>query len=169
MRYSASDKGMGILKAAGQTPYVVVLSGKDVRVSGVSLSDVSSLKLIEDKENRAFAQFASEQPKREQCLSAWRYLAKMYQADPFFASNKVAVAAINTEMKRLIDEETFFLNNLSKEAYVAWYLPIRKLVSNLSIVAQYRPEEIPTTFEALRAINYNDNRLHKSGLYKRFA
>jgi thiol-disulfide isomerase/thioredoxin len=45
-------------------------------------------------------------------------------------------------------------------------LPVRKLVSSVSTVAQYRTEEIPATINAFRKIDYTDKRLYKSGLYK---
>ena len=45
-------------------------------------------------------------------------------------------------------------------------MPVRKLVSSVSAVAQYRIEEIPTTITAFRALDYTDKRLYKSGLFK---
>lgn len=47
-----------------------------------------------------------------------------------------------------------------------WYLPLRSLISEVSIVAQYRTEEISSTIETLRKIDYTDIRLYKSGLFK---
>jgi thiol-disulfide isomerase/thioredoxin len=39
-------------------------------------------------------------------------------------------------------------------------------VSSASIIAQYRPKEIPSTISAFRALDYTDQRLYKSGLFK---
>lgn len=47
-----------------------------------------------------------------------------------------------------------------------WFLPTRKLVSSISTVAQYRPEEIPETLAGFRQLDYTDKRLYKSGLFK---
>ena len=55
---------------------------------------------------------------------------------------------------------------LPKDSYVSWFLPTRKLVSSVSTVAQYRPEEIPSTLTAFRGLDYTDERLYKSGLFK---
>ena len=55
---------------------------------------------------------------------------------------------------------------LSEDFYVSYYLPLRKLVSSVSTIAQYRTEEIPATIQALREIDYTDKRLYKSGLLK---
>jgi thiol-disulfide isomerase/thioredoxin len=59
-----------------------------------------------------------------------------------------------------------FLANLPKGSYVSYYLPLRKLVSSVSTIAQYRTEEIPATFEAFRNLNYTDPQMYKSGLLK---
>ena len=64
-------------------------------------------------------------------------------------------------------EDATFLATLPKKSYVSWYLPMRKLVSSVTTVAQYRREEIPTTIANLRAVDYSDVRLYKSGLLKR--
>jgi thiol-disulfide isomerase/thioredoxin len=55
---------------------------------------------------------------------------------------------------------------LPKNSYVLWYLPTRKLISDVPIVAQYRTEEIPSTIKSLRNIDYSDERLYRSGLFK---
>lgn len=47
-----------------------------------------------------------------------------------------------------------------------WFLPVRKMVSNVSVVAQYRTDEIAATLSAFRALDYTDQRLYKSGLFK---
>ncbi len=39
-------------------------------------------------------------------------------------------------------------------------------MSSVSTIAQYRPEEIPATIAAFRTLNYSDDRLYKSGLFK---
>ena len=51
-------------------------------------------------------------------------------------------------------------------SFVNWYLPIRKLISSVSTVAQYRASEISPTIAALRKIDYSDPRLYKSGLLR---
>jgi thiol-disulfide isomerase/thioredoxin len=43
---------------------------------------------------------------------------------------------------------------------------MRKLVSDVSTIAQYRTEEIPSTVSAFRSLDYTDERLYRSGLLK---
>ncbi len=139
---------------------------EDIELKGEVLSAPESIVTIAGKENKLFVQYAVEHPKREQALSAWVYLRKIYRADSLFAKQKYPQQAIETEMQRIIQEDTDFLQRLDPESYVSWFLPTRKLVSSVSTVAQYRTEEIPTTLAAFRALDYTDERLYKSGLLK---
>jgi len=49
---------------------------------------------------------------------------------------------------------------------VRWFLPRCKLVSSVSTIAQHRTEEIPSTITSFRALDYTDQRLYKSSLFK---
>lgn len=69
-------------------------------------------------------------------------------------------------MKRIFQEDDDFLDGLPTDSYVRWFLPVRRLVGTASNVAQNSSEEIPETLAAFRGLDYTDNRLHKSGLYK---
>jgi thiol-disulfide isomerase/thioredoxin len=55
---------------------------------------------------------------------------------------------------------------LPADSYTRWYLPVRRLVGSTSSLAQHQVEEIPAALAAFRRLNYADNRLYKSGLYK---
>lgn len=99
-------------------------------------------------------------------LGAWGFLEKIYATDTLFIVQKAPVKAIQEEKLRIKNEDTAFLEQLPKESYVKWFLPTRKLVSNVSTVAQYRTEEIPATINAFRNLDYTDIRLYKSGLFK---
>ena len=57
-----------------------------------------------------------------------------------------------------------FLAALKSDSYISYYLPLRKLVSSVSTIAQYRTEEIPAAIVSFRKIDYTDARLQKSGL-----
>jgi thiol-disulfide isomerase/thioredoxin len=52
------------------------------------------------------------------------------------------------------------------DSFVRWFLPIRKLVSSVGAVAQYRTAELPQTVTAFRTLDYADPRLAKSGLFR---
>ncbi|TAD94004.1 MAG: TlpA family protein disulfide reductase [Bacteroidetes bacterium] len=164
--YTKADYGIGYLMSLDNKPLFVILSGEDIAMKGEALSAVESIKVVKGQENKWFEQYAKEHPKREQALSAWLYLEKMYTTDALFSLQQTPLKAIQTEKQRIKKEDTAFLAMLPKNSYVKWFLPTRKLVSSVSVVAQKRPEEIPATFAAFRAMDYTDPRLYKSGLFK---
>lgn len=166
LNYADKDRGMGYLATADNKSYFVVLANENIQISGEVLSAPESISILSGKENRLFVQYASEHVKREQAISAWVYLQKIYLADSLFASQKYPQQAINAEMRRIKQEDNDFLKGLDTESYVSWYLPTRKLVSSVSKVAQYQTEEIPATIKAFRDIDYTDKRLYKSGMLK---
>ena len=166
LSYTTKDRGVGYLMSADKKPLFVILSGEDIQLKGEALSFPESISITKGEQNKNFEQYAVEQPKREQALSAWGYLQKMYSVDSLFSIHSEPLKAIEEEQQRIKTEEKSFLNQLPKESYVRWFLPTRKLVSLVSTLAQYRPEEIPETLAAFRQLDYTDNRLYKSGLFK---
>jgi hypothetical protein len=166
LTYTKADYGVGYLLSSDKKPLFVILSGENIALAGEALSYAESIKITKGKENQWFEQYAKEHPKRDQALSAWSYLEKMYTADSLFALQLTPQKSIAQEKQRIKAEDSIFLAELPKDSYVSWFLPMRKLVSSASTIAQYRPEEIPATIEAFRAIDYTDNRLYKSGLFK---
>lgn len=166
LSYSKEDYGMGYLIFADDKPLFVILSGEDIEIQGESLSHPETIQTIKGQENKWFEQYASEYPKREQALSAWIYLKKKYSQDSLFADKNIPRKAITNEIQRIKMEDSTFLANLPKDSYVSWFLPTRKLVSSVSTVAQQRPEEIPSTIQTFRSLDYTDQRLYKSGLFK---
>lgn len=164
--YSPSDYGVGYLMSADNKPLFVILSGEDIEISGGALSDMETLSIIKGQQNQWFEQYANEHPRREQALSAWVYLEKIYTSDSLFAIHQTPVNAIHIEKQRIITEDEQFIASLPDDSYVRWFLPTRRLVSSVSVVAQYRTDEIPATIKAFRELDYTDSRLYKSGLFK---
>jgi len=166
LHYSKADRGVGYLVSADEKPVFIILSGEDIDLKGDALSKTETLQTTEGQENIWFEKYAKEHPKREQALSAWDYLEKMYKQDSLFSVQEAPKNAIIAEKKRIKTEDSAFLASLPKDSYVSWFLPTRKLVSSVSVVAQYRPEEFPATIASFRSIDYTDHRLYKSGLFK---
>jgi thiol-disulfide isomerase/thioredoxin len=166
LNYSREDIGIGYLSSSDNKPFIVILGGEDLTLQGDMPSAVERINILKGKENQLFAQYAKEHPRREQALSAWNYLENIYKSDSLFNQQKNILKAVYQEKLRLNNEDHKFLNSLPKNSYVQWFLPIRKLVSDVSTIAQYRTDEIPTTIAALRNIDYADPRLYKSDLLK---
>jgi peroxiredoxin len=83
-----------------------------------------------------------------------------------FIKDKKSKKFISKQYAKIKKVDQDFLNRLDPKSYVAWYLPTRRLVSDISIIAQYRTEEIPATIRAFRILDYTDDRLYRSGLFK---
>lgn len=164
--YSASDYGVGYLISEENKPFFVILNGEDIEIDGQSLSSPETIEIKKGQENQYFEQYAKEHPRREQALSAWSYLEKMYTLDSLFSTQKTLSQSIQEEKLRIKKEDANFLESLPQESYIKWYLPTRKLVSSVSTIAQYSLEELPETIIAFRNLDYTDMRLYKSGLLK---
>ncbi|MDA3817281.1 MAG: TlpA disulfide reductase family protein [Prolixibacteraceae bacterium] len=166
LQYAPNDYGMGCLISEDEKPFIIIISGKNIQVKGKMPAMTESIQILKGKENLQFGRYASEQPRREQALSAWAYLENIYSADSLFAMHKTPINAIEQEVQRIHNEDKAFLASLDPESYVSWFLPVRKMVSSVSAVAQYRTEEIPTTIEAFRKMDYTDTKMYKSGLLR---
>ena len=178
LSFGTADFGMAYLLSEADKSFVVILSvekekgesgkGKveSIKLKGASFASPETIIIENGKQNQFFEQYASEHPRREQTLSAWDYLTKIYAKDSLFAEHKELGNAIEKERQRIKTEDSLFLASLPEGSYVSYYLPLRKLVSSVSTIAQYRTEEIPATMQAFREIDYTDKRLYKSGLLK---
>jgi thiol-disulfide isomerase/thioredoxin len=166
LTYSKSDFGVGYLISEDKKPLFVILSGEEIELVGDALSTIETIHIKKGNENLLFEKYAKEHPKREQALNAWLYLEQIYALDSLFSNQPRPNKAIQLEKKRIKQEDEEYLAKLPSSSYVSWFLPIRKLVSSASIIAQYRPKEIPSTISAFRALDYTDHRLYKSGLFK---
>ena len=165
LSYSPQDYGVAFLSGEDKKPFVVILEKEGVRLEGQAFSEATTIRILEGKENRWFEQYTQEQGKREQALSAWGYLQNLYQNDPLFATQQVPNQAIQTELVRIQREDDAFITSLPTDSFVRWFLPIRKLVSSVGAIAQYRTAELPQTITAFRTLDYVDPRLAKSGLF----
>ncbi|MEA3495179.1 MAG: TlpA disulfide reductase family protein [Bacteroidota bacterium] len=163
---------MGYLSAQDNKAFFNVLEvesdalslSKGIKLKGESFVLTESIEILEGTENLLFGKYATEHPRREQALSAWGYLEKIYAKDSLFTVQADPKQAIANEKQRIKTEDSLFLANLPKNSYVSYYLPVRKLVSSVSTIAQYRTEEIPVAITSFRNIDYTDPRLQKSGL-----
>lgn len=166
LNYGLTDYGVGYLRSSNDKTFIVILNEENVYLEGVNLTDFDSLHFKKGKENTLLEQYAREQPIHEQALSAWDYLEKIYKQYTLFNNESKILEIIEVEKKRINQKDQLFLNQLPANSYVKWYLPVRKLVSSISVIAQYRTAEIPQTIQAFRETDFSDIRLYKSGLYK---
>ncbi len=133
-----SDRSTGYLMDADKKAYFVVLSGEDIALIGGIFPDPNRVECTAGKEQQAFIQYAVEQPRREQAISAWSYLENIYGLDTLFVTHSDARKAITHELERIESDDKAFLASLDPQSYVSWFLLVRKLVRSVSTIAQYR-------------------------------
>ena len=166
LRYDSKDTGVGYLISSDAKPFFIILSGEKVLIEGESLSSIAKIKIKEGQENKWFEQYAKEQPIKDQAMNAWIYLSDLYKSNEVFRKSNSSLNAIEQEIIKLNREEKEFLENLPENSYAKWFLPLRKLAGSITNVAQNRQSEIPDVLNRLRKINYADEKLLKSGLYR---
>lgn len=164
LSYSEENQGMGILKSPEGQSFVIILSGEDIELRGESFTMPETITISKSTENLLFEQYASEHPRREQALSAWVFLENIYKKDSLFAVQERPFQDILDEKERISREDQDFLESLDPQSYVSWYLPVRKRISSVSLVAQFRTDEIPETIAFFRELDHTDPKLHRSGL-----
>lgn len=167
LTFGKKDHGMGYIAARDIKPFYVILAeDENLKLGGENFAIPQTVQIISGKQNQLFGQYAVDHPKREQALSAWDFLEKIYWIDTLFSIHEKPKNAIMSEKNRIREEDRKFLENIDSNFYVAWYLPVRKLVNSVSAIAQYHQEEIPGTINALRNLDYSEKRLYKSGLLR---
>ena len=168
LSFSEKDCGMAMLVSEDNLNFLVVLAeNEDLKLKGKNFADTENVEIVNGRQNKVFAQYATEHPLREEALNAWSFLEQLYEENAIFAKCKdIKQAIIWAQAEIKGEEEKFLILNTSSDDYIGWYLPMRKLVSSVPAIAQYRTDEIPEILTALRNIDYCDNRLQKSGLLK---
>jgi thiol-disulfide isomerase/thioredoxin len=165
LHYSDANLGMGYLVSSESNPYMVVLEKGKVKLTGKTLSDATNIFINSGEQNKLFVNYALTHAKRDQALSAWGYLKNLYELDTLFKNEYATKSSITKEIDHLNKVDNDFLQNLPPNSFMYWYLPIRKLVSDIQAVIRTRPQEIPATRKAFRSINYADPLLYTSGLF----
>ena len=165
LHYSDSSLGMGYLLSSENTPYMVVLEKGKVQLSGLTLADASTIIINKGDQNKLFVKYALAHGKREQALSAWVYLKNLYELDTVFKNEYATKFSIASEINNLNKVDNDFLKILPLNSFISWYLPVRKLISDVQAVANSRPQEIPLTIKAFRSIDCTHPQLYKSGLF----
>ena len=165
LRYTDANLGMGYLLTSDDSPYMVVLEKGKVQLSGQTPADASSVVVNSGEQNKLFVQYSIEHSKREQALSAWGYLKNLYGSDTLFKNQVISKLDITNEINRLNKADNDFLKSIPTGSFMSWYLPVRKLISDVQALVKYRSQEVPATIKAFRNINYAHPQLYSSGLF----
>lgn len=166
LNFTEEDYGVGYLITDDEQLLHVLLGNENVEIQGEKIRKDEAVKIMKGQENQWFQKYSYEHPHREDALNAWTYLNEIYTTSSVLNSQKNMKQAIKKELDQIKKEDENFIESLPKDSYVRWFLPIRKFVSDVSVIAQHKREEIPATIQTFRNMDYADARLYKSGLLK---
>ena len=65
LNYSEAANDIGQLISADNSPFIVILSGEDIKLKGESFSHPETIDILKGRENLLFEQYATEHPRRE--------------------------------------------------------------------------------------------------------
>ena len=165
LHYSDANLGMGYLLTSENKPYMVVLEKGKVQLTGQTPADATSVVVNSGEQNKKFVEYALAHGKREQALSAWLYLKNLYESDTLFKNHLDSKLSISSEIINLNNSDNDFFKSLPATSFMNWYLPTRKVISDVRAVVNTRPQEIPATTKAFRSIDYAHPQLYTSGLF----
>lgn len=166
LNYRSKDYGMGYIMSEDKKIYFLVLANDQIKLMGELISIPESIQIISGAEQKIFEGYARQHSKRQQVVSAWQYLQNIYWTDTTLQWSSKIKKTIFKEQLRIEKEDRDYLKKLDPNSFVYWYLPTRKLLSEVDAIVKSRPKEIPATIAAFRSLNYNEAKLYKSGLLK---
>jgi len=166
LNYRSKDYGMGYIMSEDKKIYFLVLANDQIKLKGELISIPESIQIISGVEQKIFEGYARQHSKRQQVVSAWQYLQNIYWTDTTLQWSSKIKKTIFKEQLRIEKEDRDYLKKLDPNSFVYWYLPTRKLLSEVDAIVKSRPKEIPATIAAFRSLNYNEAKLYKSGLLK---
>lgn len=164
--YNEEDYGMGYLNISEKENHILVLAKENISLEGKRLSEKETIIFTEGNENILFSNYAKELPINQNALGAWEYLIETYRNNPHLKSREKALKAIENEISYLQEADSKLIENVPDNAYIKWFIPVRKMVSDVSYIAQQQPELIPERIQAFRDLQHDSDLLYKSGLFK---
>lgn len=166
VNFSNDDYGMGYLSVNENQNYILILEKSNIQLEGKDLASTDLIRIVKGDENKLFSEFSSFYSLQRNAVSAWNYLGQLYQNYPQFQKNSDTSKLIRDEILHLQQFEKNLRAKLPKDSYVSWFIPIRKVVSEVQEIAQRNQAAVPQTIDFFRKLDYTDERLYKSGLFR---
>ena len=167
LNYPKAYKGMALLKSQDKNSLVLLLSQTLTTIKGTHISETDSLQL-NATENKLFFNYGMGQGYRTNALNAWKYLDKLYNTQALFKKQEIAKNSIQKELKRIKAEDTKLVNSLDKNSYLAWFIPIRKLIQETPTIMRTETERIPEAIAQFRNTNFNNPNFKTSGVLREY-
>ncbi len=165
LKYSSPYNAMGsiLINDAYKSP--LVLNGEDI-VFTAHLNDSNNLELnfTKGNENKLLTDYMEVYPFIKNSVGALEYLGSLYKKLPHNEAQSKAINLYNKEIKRLQLLETRYNQQIDSTIILKHYLPLKKLLSNLAEIANYKPQEQKNALKQLAKIDYSSDYLFNSGI-----
>ncbi|MFN0082220.1 MAG: TlpA family protein disulfide reductase [Ferruginibacter sp.] len=160
LHYPAAYSGAAVLDIKNTASVIIVLNQENFEMQWQNVKDFKTIKFSNSPENDAFANGITVNQEAESKLSALKFLLPQYDKLP--QQQKWLQEEIANQEQQFAN----FLNQLPQESYTKQYLKIRKLITDFPQTANRYIERMPQHEQDFNALNFNDEKLHTSGLVK---
>lgn len=164
--YPNDYNGMAVLDTKNKSSLVFVLTEPNLKITGTHLKEKDSLTFVNSKENNILIQYFKDYSQRQRASSAWDYLKGEYNKDGVFINEKETLKIINAELKRIEYENVNYLKALDENTYMSWFLPLKKMVSDMPFIVRHKTQQIPKTISQFRHVDFKNSKFKTSGLLK---
>lgn len=165
LSYPDTYSGMGLLEIKEAGSLLLILGEDGVQLHGSSIQDYASLKISNSIENDFFDAYVKQQGSRNAKLEGWKWLKPLYAKE---GKSTEVYSGINKEIARLEGEEAQFLQNIPKNYYAVYYLPLRKLIEDRPASINRYTERIPQHIADFKTYDLASPKLAHSGLMEQF-
>jgi peroxiredoxin len=160
MVYPSSYVGAALLEIKDVKSIIVLLNKENFEIKWGNLEDFASLTFMNSPENINLSLGLSLYQKIEAKKSGLTYLIPLYKAEP--SSQQF----FQKELKSQDQAFPAFLASLPKDSYVAYYIQLRKLISDMPMTASKYVERFPENEKQFNTIDFGGEKMVHSGLYK---
>lgn len=158
LNYPKNYIGAAILQPKGASSLIVLLHNENFQMKWDDLQDINSLQFTNSLENDAFALVIALNQETEPKLSGLKYLLPQYQKQP------KEYKWLQQEIANQENRFPTFIKTLPANSYAAYYLQMRKLITDFPLTANRYIERMPQHEIDFKNINFNDDKLWTSGL-----
>lgn len=160
MVYSSGYVGAALLEIKDMKSIIVLLNKENFEMKWGNLDDFSSLTFINSPENSNLSIGLTLYQTIEAKKSGLTYLIPLYAEKP---SHK---QYFEKELKYQDQAFPVFLASLPKDSYAAYYIQLRKLISDMPMTVSKYVERFPENEKQFTTIDFGGEKMVHSGLYK---
>jgi thiol-disulfide isomerase/thioredoxin len=158
--YPAGYVGAGLLEIKEAKSVILMLNKENFEFKWGNLEDFSTLTFEHSPENTNLSLGLSLYQKIESKKAGLTYLI------PLYADKPPRLQFFKKELNYQKQAFAAFTKTLPKDLYVGFYIKIRKLISDMPMTASRYPERFSENEKEFNAIDFSDEKLSHSALYK---